>query len=406
MAPRAETAALNILSITTLYPNAKDPTFGVFVENRLRKLAERPGVRVKVVAPVPWFPCRQSLFGRYARYARIPANERRHGIDVSHPRFLQVPKIGTHLSPFFLYLSLLNHLRVEGPSVDDIDVIDAHVYYPDGVAAALLARTLKKPVTVTARGTDLNHYPKRYPLVGRMIARAAREVDASITVCSALRKALIDLGATSSDVHVMRNGVDLKLFHPIDRDAARRRWGIVRPTLLSIGHLIERKGHDLAIRALAFRPDIDLIIAGDGPERARLKKLAEKLGLARRVHFAGVIAHHELAGLYSAVDALVLASSREGWPNVLLEALACGTPVIATRNWGTPEIVAAPEAGILVDERTPDALADAIQLLLSARPDRDKTRRFAEAFSWDATTDAQLELFSSFLRKRDMPLAA
>jgi len=397
---------LNILSITTLYPNAEDPTFGVFVENRLRKLAERPGVQVRVVAPVPWFPFQQRLFGRYGRYARIPAMERRHGIDISHPRFLQLPRIGTHLSPLFLYRSLLGHVRRAILPAGDIDVIDAHVYYPDGVAAALLARTLKKPVTVTARGTDLNHYPKRYPLVGRMIAKAAREVDASITVCAALRDALVNLGVASSDIHVMRNGVDLKLFHPADREASRRRWGVVRPTLLSVGHLIERKGHDLVIRALAHRPNIDLILAGDGPEKGRLQRLAAKLGLDDRVHFAGVVKHQELAGLYSAVDALVLASSREGWPNVLLEALASGTPVIATRNWGTPEIVCAPEAGFLVDDRTPEAIAEAIQRLLRAPPDRAKTRLFAETFSWDATTDAQLELFSSFLTDTDLHLAA
>ena len=397
---------MNILSITTLYPNAERPTFGVFVENRLRKLAERPGVRLRVVAPVPWFPFRQSAFGRYGSFARLPALERRHGIDISHPRYVQLPKIGTHLSPFFLFLALLPHVRRLIRDGGDVDVIDAHVYYPDGVAAALLARTLGKPVTVTARGTDLNLYPKRYPLVGRMIARAAGQVDASITVCAALKEALIDLGADPAGIHVMRNGVDLDLFRPIDRALARRLWTVGRKTLLSVGHLIERKGHDLIIRALEHLPEVDLIIAGDGPERARLERLVAKFGLGERVRFAGVVDHRDLPALYSAADALVLASSREGWPNVLLEALACGTPVIASRNWGTPEIVSAPEAGLLVNERTPEAIALAARSLLSAPPDRLATRRFAEGFSWDATTDAQLSLFSSFLERADLRLAA
>lgn len=395
---------MNILSITTLYPNAEMPTFGVFVENRLRKLAERPGVQVRVVAPVPWFPFRHSMFERYGCFARIPQKERRHGIEISHPRYLQLPKIGTHLSPFLLYLSLLSHLRARGLSRDDVDVIDAHVYYPDGLAAALLARTLKKPVTVTARGTDLNHYPQRYPLVGRMIAKTAHQVDASITVCAALKEALVELGAAPGGVHVMRNGVDLQQFFPSDRDVARLTWRVHRPTLLSVGHLIERKGHDLVIQALSHLPDVDLILAGDGPERGKLLRLASKLGLADRVRFVGVISHQDLASLYSAVDALVLASSREGWPNVLLEALACGTPVIATRNWGTPEIVSAPEAGLLVDQRTPEAIAEAIGRLFEAPQNRKKTRLFAEAFSWDATTDAQLQLFSSLMTQVDHPL--
>jgi glycosyltransferase involved in cell wall biosynthesis len=388
---------LNILSITTLYPNAEDPTFGVFVENRLRKLNEREGVNVRVIAPVPWFPFSSPSFGRYGRYARVPLSERRHGIEISHPRYVQLPKIGTHLSPFLLYQSVLRHLRAQGATRGEIDVIDAHVYYPDGVAAALLARHLKKPVTVTARGTDLNLYPKRYPLVGRMIAKAAREVDASITVCAALKEALVDLGAAPESVHVMRNGVDLELFRPVDRDAAQKRWNVSRPTLLSIGHLIERKGHDLVIEALADLPGVDLMIAGDGPERQRLEHLQDRLGVGDRVRFLGVVAHQDLRHLYSAAEALVLASSREGWPNVLLEALACGTPVIATRNWGTPEIVTAPEAGLLIDERTPKAIADAARILLEAPQERAVTRRYAEAFSWEATTDAQLRLFSSLL---------
>lgn len=394
-----ETDPVKILSVTTLYPNAEHPTFGVFVETRLRKLAERPGVRVRVVAPVPWFPFRQAIFGRYGRYARIPATEHRHGIRISHPRYVQLPKIGTHLSPLFLYLSLLAHVRENVLPEGDVDVIDAHVYYPDGVAAALLAKTLKKPVTVTARGTDLNHYPERYPLVGRMMAGTARHVDASITVCAALKEALVAIGGDPTRIHVMRNGVDLALFRPVDREAARRHWRLDRPTLLSVGHLIERKGHDIVIRALVHQPGIDLLIAGDGPERGRLTRLAERLGLADRVRFLGVVAHQDLAGLYGASDALVLASSREGWPNVLLEALACGTPVIATRNWGTPEIVSSPEAGLLVDQRTPEAIAAAVRQLIQDPTDREATRRFAEAFSWDATTDAQLALFSSFLRE-------
>ncbi|MEM7045361.1 MAG: glycosyltransferase family 4 protein [Pseudomonadota bacterium] len=396
---------MNILSITTLYPNAERPTFGVFVENRLRKLAERPGVRLRVVAPVPWFPFRHSAFGRYGGLARLPLIERRHGIDISHPRYVQLPKIGTHLSPFLLYFSLLPHVRRLIREEGDVDVIDAHVYYPDGVAAALLARTLDKPVAVTARGTDLNLYPKRYPLVGSMIATAARKVDASITVCAALKEALVALGADPADIHVMRNGVDLDLFRPIDSTTARDRWTVSRKTLLSVGHLIERKGHDLVIRALGHLPDVDLIIAGDGPERARLTRLVSKLRLGERVRFVGVVAHRDLPALYGAADALVLASSREGWPNVLLEALACGTPVIATRNWGTPEIVSEPEAGLLVNERTPEALALAARSLLVRPPDRQATRRFAEAFSWDATTDAQLSLFSSFLDGAELQLA-
>lgn len=385
---------MKILSITTLYPNAEQPTFGIFVENRLSKLADVDSVQLRVVAPVPWFPSKQAIFGRYARFARVPLEEMRQGIKITHPRYLQIPKVGIHLAPFLLYQALRRHIRTSILPIYDFDLIDAHVYYPDGVAAALLGKYFKRPVVVTARGTDLNLYPKRYPLTGRMIARAAKEVDASVTVCAALKDSLIELGADPKHVHVLRNGVDLSTFCPKDRGRGHNQ----NPTtLLSVGHLIERKGHGLVIKALEYLPDANLIIAGEGPERRRLEHLAKSLGLEKRVRFTGVVEHQALAALYSSADLLVLASSREGWPNVLLEALACGTPVVATRNWGTPEIVSSPEAGCLVDQRTPAAIAEGIKKTLASMPDRTKTRKFAEAFSWDATTEGQVRLFSSCL---------
>lgn len=392
---------MKILTVTTLYPNAEQPNFGVFVENRLCRVAAAEQVELRVVAPVPWFPSGSTAFGRYGVFARVPAREKRHGIEITHPRYPQIPKIGMHLAPFLLYQACRRHIeRVILPAYD-FDLIDAHFYYPDGAAAALLGRYFKRPVVVTARGTDLNLYPRQSPLIRRMITKTAEKVDASITVCAALKDALVDLGAEPRHIHVLRNGVDLSVFRSQHRSAcsAAQKEG-QRTTLLSVGHLIERKGHDLVIRALTELPDVELLIAGDGPERRRLEQLTASLGLQPRVRFLGVVAHRALPDLYSKADLLVLASSREGWPNVLLEALACGTPVVATRNWGTPEIVSSPEAGCLVDERTPEALAHGIKKVLAGRPDRARTRKFAEAFSWDATTEGQLRLFSACLKNR------
>jgi glycosyltransferase involved in cell wall biosynthesis len=267
------------------------------------------------------------------------------------------------------------------------------------VAAALLARRLGKPLVITGRGTDLNLLP-RWRRVRRMIRWAAERADACITVSAALREVLIELGIDAGKVRVLRNGVDLVTFAPRNREAARRAWGLEGPTIASVGHLIERKGHDHVIAALPALPDVRLLIAGDGPERRRLESLAAELGVAERVRFAGTVPHERLTEVYNAVDALVLASSREGWPNVVLEALACGTPVVATRVWGTPEIVTQPEAGLLLDERTPAAIAAGMRRLLAAPPDRAATRRFAERFSWDETTAGQIELFRSIVERR------
>jgi teichuronic acid biosynthesis glycosyltransferase TuaC len=391
-----EYRAIRALTFTTLYPNPAQASHGVFVENRLRHLLAGGRVASRVVAPVPWFPLAGARFGRYGAYARVPRVERRHGIEVRHPRYLVLPKLGMSAAPGLLFAASLAALRA---ARDEFDIIDAHYFYPDGVAAALLGRCLGKPVVITARGTDVNLIP-RYRLPRAMILWAARQAAGIVTVSRALKDALVELGVPAERIRVLRNGVDLALFRPHDRAAARATLGLQGPTLLSVGLLIERKGHDLVIGALPRLPGFGLLIAGEGPERAALEALAARLGVADRVRFLGSVPHDELPRLYSAADALVLASSREGWANVLLEALACGTPVVASPIWGNPEVVAQPDAGILMTERSAAGVAEAVGRLFRTLPDRERTRRYAEDFSWEETTDGQVRLFEEILGRR------
>src|SRR6185437_4802491 len=163
---------------------------------------------------------------------------------------------------------------------------------------------------------------------------------------------------------------------------------------------VERKGHHHAIRALRTLPETDLLIVGEGPERTRLERIAVQEGVSARVRFLGRMEQKQLPALYNAVDALLLASSREGWANVLLEAMACGTPVVASAVWGTPEVVAATEAGVLMKTLDSAGVVDGVMRLFSTTLDRAATRRYAEGFSWDATTRGQLELFRTILAAR------
>jgi glycosyltransferase involved in cell wall biosynthesis len=223
--------------------------------------------------------------------------------------------------------------------------------------------------------------------------------DAIITVCEALKEALVELGVPEDKITSLRNGVDLNLFRPNDRQAWRARLGISGTTLVSVGHLIKRKGHDLVIRAVAELNSVHLLIVGEGKENSSLKSLVRRLGITDRVTFLGVLPQEKLRGIYNAADALVLTSSREGWPNVLLEAMACGTPVIASPVWGTPEVVTAPEAGVLMPERTPAGLVQAFHALFDNYPSREATRRYAEQFSWHETTQRNIALLRKILAK-------
>jgi glycosyltransferase involved in cell wall biosynthesis len=387
---------MRLLTFSTLFPNGVTPSHGIFVQTRLRHLVASGEVESRVVAPVPWFPFRHRLFGEYGHSAAVPHHEERFGLSVAHPRYFLLPKVGMTSAPFFLARSGLAAARGLIGGGYDFDIIDAHYFYPDGVAAVMIGRALKKPVVITARGSDINLIP-RFRKPRQMILDAAKNCAAMITVSSALKEELVSLGAASGKITVLRNGVDLMLFHPENRDIARASLGISRYSLVSVGNLIPTKGHDLVIEALAALPDAELFIAGRGPDEGRLKNLASTLGVLGRVTFLGVLPQEKLRTLYSAADCLVLASVREGWPNVLLEAMACGTPVVASNVGGTSEIVAGAEAGVLVDERTAGGIVRAVARLRQLPPDRSATRQYAEQFSWDATTRGQISLFRSVL---------
>jgi teichuronic acid biosynthesis glycosyltransferase TuaC len=386
-------ATIRLLVFSTLFPNETAPHHGVFVEQRLRQLIRSGEVDASVIAPVPWFPFESKLFGRYSQFAAVKRRERRHGLNITHPRYAVIPKIGMSLAPVLMAMSALRSMRLVLKAHEEFDVIDAHYFYPDGVAAAILGKILNKPVVITARGTDVNLIPK-YALPRRWILWAARHSHRIFTVSEALRQQLISMGVCEKKIDTLRNGVDLETFSPAkDRNEIRRRLGFRRFTLLSVGHLIERKGHDRVIRALAELPDVDLVIIGDGELREELRALADELGVSDRVTWAGLLSHAELVEYYNAADALVLASSREGMANVLLESIACGNPVVATPYWGSPEIVADDVAGQLTEDRSVPAIIAAIRKLRDNYPERAATRHYAEQFGWEPTTEGQLRVF-------------
>ena len=199
---------MKILTFSTLFPNTEKPGHGIFVETRLRHLVASGQVEARVVAPVAWFPSTHPRFGNYAKMARVPRTEVRHGLPVAHPRYPAIPKVGMNVAPFLLAQAArpaIARLIDEG---FDFDLIDAHYFYPDGVAAAMLARYFNKPLVITARGSDITLLPQ-YALPRRMIKWAAQRADAVITVCNALRDEVVALGVEADRVTSLRNGVDL-----------------------------------------------------------------------------------------------------------------------------------------------------------------------------------------------------
>ena len=396
------TKKIRTLLFSTLFPSSARPIHGIFVESRLTHLLKSGCVETKVVAPVPWFPFKSNYFGNYAQLAQTPYFENRNGLDVYHPRYLLPPKVGQNIAPLMLAMGAMPVIKKIMDEGFDFDVIDAHFWYPDGVAAFILSRLLDKPFVCTARGSDITLY-KNHFFPNKYLRHALQYSEANIGVCTDLVSQMVEMGAPAERSLAIRNGVDLERFTPLSPAQARSTLNLPAEglLLLSVGHLVERKGHHLVIEMLLEFQTACLVIVGAGPMESELRNLANKLNVQSRVVFAGMQPNELLPAYYSAADALVLASSFEGWANVLLESMACGTPVVATPVNGTPEVVAAPEAGRLAKARETRYLNEALQALLSEYPERSDVRKYAEKFSWEETTRLQCELFAGIKEKAE-----
>ncbi len=385
---------MNILVLTTLYPNNIQDRHGIFIENRVKELVKRyPEAKVKVLAPVPYFPAWLPI-NEYKQYSAVIEQEVRANIEVFHPKYLVIPKIGMNITPHFLYRTCLTSIAEIQGNDFSIDVIDAHYFYPDGVVASWIGKKLNIPVMVTARGSDINVIPEN-KIAKRRIVKALTEVQASAAVSQALADEMVKLAPLAKPPVVLRNGVDLDFFHPkVPKPQLPFTLSQDEKLILSVGNLIELKGHHLVIEALTLMPNIKLIIIGEGILKAKLQQQVEKLNLADRVHFTGNILQSELPGYYTSADTLVLASSREGMPNVLMESIACGTPVIATDVGGSKEVIHSPEVGELLSDRSSESIVKTLKLVLSKDFNKKEIQCVSESYSWKVTTDQQFRLLS------------
>ncbi|MBI5855785.1 MAG: glycosyltransferase family 4 protein [Nitrospirae bacterium] len=394
---------MNILVCSSLYPNNIWPQHGVFIKERMAHFSKTTGHALKVVAPVPYYP--PIKLGSRWLYSQVRRRELLDGIEVYHPRYVIVPKIGMTTYGLSMFLSLLACARNIRRHFD-FDLIDAHYVYPDGFAAVLLGLVLGKPVVVSARGSDINLYA-RMPLIRPLLRFTLRRAAHVVAVSEALKGVMVRLGISPDHSSVIPNGVDARKFSPVPQSEARSRLGLPDGTyLLSVGNLTENKGFHLLLQALHVLrtrhhlTQLGLLIVGDGPLRGELERLCERLDLADQVRFAGRVSHEELHVWYSAADLFCLASGREGWPNVLMEAMACGLPIVATRVGGIPEIVSSEAVGLLARRETQDL----VQTILSAlqRPWRtDLLRQRAAGFAWSHVTDRLATTFEAACQRPD-----
>jgi glycosyltransferase involved in cell wall biosynthesis len=281
----------------------------------------------------------------------------------------------------------------------EYDLIDAHYVYPDGFAAILLGRAVKKPVVVSARGSDVNLF-SRFPLIRPLLRQVFHRADGLIAVSQALKDKMVQLGCHNEDVAVVGNGVDALKFMPHSRLEMRRKLGLPsdRPILISVGQLNANKGFHVLIDSLTplKSSGVLLLIIGEGHSRTHLEMQIREARLDSYVKLVGAIPHHQLAEWYSAADLFCLASSSEGCPNVVLEAMACGLPVVATGIGGIPELVVSSTFGTLV-ERKPEAFSSALDEALHKTWDHDAIATHARSHDWDKVSAQVMDVYCKAL---------
>ena len=383
---------MRILTISTLFPNAAQPNFGIFVERQVSGLAGRPGIDVTVINPIGIAPWPLSRSARYAELAALPLHEQWRGLNVNRPRFTLIPKFGGPYNPIMIarsILPLVRKLHAEKP----FDLIDAEFFYPDGPAAMRIAEALGIPFTIKARGADIHHWGTARGCAPQVL-QAAGKAAGMLAVSSALKADMATLGMDAGKIMVHYTGLDQSRFAPRDRAAQKAKLGIAGPAILCAGALIPRKNQALLIEALEMLPGVTLLLAGQGPSEGDYRFQAVTLGVQDRVRFMGNVPHDELPALFAAADVMALVSKSEGLANAWVEALACGTPVVASNVGGAPELIRSPDAGRIVESDVV-AVVTAIQDLLDNPVSPPHVAAQVAHFSWASNA----EVLEGFFRR-------
>lgn len=357
---------MRVLIVTKIFPSGQEPLSSPFNRQQFAALARR--CDVEVLGTIPWFPgaklvSRWSLAGRQTEVPRVEVID---GVPVAHPRFLFVPRIGHDWSAALYTASLIPAaLRRRGR----VDVVLGSWAYPDGVAAVRLARLLGVPSVVKVHGSDLNvvaKLPGPRAILMRELPRASRVV----AVSRALGDEAVGLGVSPTRVTVVANGVDSALFHPRDRAVCRRVLGLGDgKRVVYVGRLEPSKGVVDLLDAFSRESlaGIHLSLVGDGSARAACEARAAASGGRITVHGARPLG--EIPDWMGAADVVTLPSWNEGTPNVILEALACGRPVVGSSVGGIPDLLRTPVLGALISPRDPDALAVALASVVNRHHD-------------------------------------
>lgn len=384
---------MKIQIITNLYPLPWEPNRAAFNRQQFDHLAKRCSVRITVL--IGWI----ASLGKSLRNAPEPTESRLQNTDIpiSYLRYFYVPAIGrfTHAITLALALATVRAaIKKQEP-----DCLLLSWAFPDGVAGMWLAQSLGIPAVIKVHGSDVNLHAQ-HRLRAMQIRWAMNKAAAVISVSQALADRLVEIGVQKEKIKTIYNGVNHSVFYPQDMEACREELGIKpdKTLVLFIGNLKQEKGCVDLVKAFVAiagqAPDLDLYYIGSGKEKQAILEHAKNESLEGRVTLLGSMGHSDLRKWINASTLVALPSYNEGVPNVLLEAMTCGKPVLASRVGGIPEVVQK-EAGILVEARDIEGLGAGMLAAISKDWDSSAICKSVAQFSWDKNIDEVCELLES-----------
>lgn len=392
---------MKVLALSYLFPNPAMPHYGIFVFNRLKAVQQR--CDLKVIAPIQWYPLKHKIKGWAAGQAPIPQKSCLEGMEVHYPRFFVIPKYLKWFDAISYLLAALPIARRLWREGFRFDLIDVHWTYPDILAGYVLSCLYNKPFVVTIRGVEALYPGERG---GRkfLLDWLLKKANAVVALSSELAGLCQGIGVAPERISVVLNGIDTEKFRLVETKDSRARIGLDldKKIIISVGSLIERKGHHEIIKLLPQLKDkfqFDFYILGDvnpeGDFSKKIQSLIEQLDI-KNVHLVGNVDHSQLIDWYNAADLFVLATRGEGCPNVVMESLACGTPVVVTNVGAVTDLVKIGEDGFIVDE--PASLKELIAKGLETQWDRAEISRRGRARTWYKCALEVLEVYQKVMQ--------
>ncbi|MFI5383996.1 MAG: glycosyltransferase [Methanosarcina thermophila] len=398
---------MKVLEVCQEFPNRYYPQLGTFIKQSIDSIANQ-GVDVTVISPKP-FVLPFSSFP-YHNFFKLPRIEHTEKYDLHYPRYIYaVPK-----KYFYPITGISYSLFVSKYAVKNIkpvpDLIHAHFSYPDGYGMMKLAKRWNVPLVISALGTIERKVAYEGSYTSKQIIEAMSFADRILSVSEDLKLHIVNLGIDKNKVHVVPNGVDIGKFKPAGKAHARSILNLPRDKniVLFVGALRKIKGVDYLIEAAHSFVDKDtylFMVGRDDGLKKNLEKRAHELKIANYIKFTGPVNHEDIPLWISASDILVLPSLSEGRPNVILEALACEVPVVATDVGGIPELMVDGETGYLVPPKSPDELSRKINKLLDDKNRREKMGKFGRkciiqrGLTWEAHAKTTVDIYQELLTK-------